>query len=55
MTIQTAVSPDLEADMRWRDWQARGIASDQLTAARMRIVLLLIVITLIAWFAVQLT
>jgi hypothetical protein len=55
MTIQTAVIPDVEADIRWRDWQARGAASDRRTAARMRKVMLVIVAALIAWFVVQLT
>jgi hypothetical protein len=55
MTIQTAVIPDVEADIRWRDWQARGAASDRRTAARMRKVMLLIVAALITWFFVQLT
>ena len=55
MTTQTAVIPDVEADIRWRDWQARGAASDRRTAARMRKVMLLIVAALIAWFFVQLT
>ena len=55
MTNHTAVIPDLEADVRWRDWQARGAASDRRTAARMRKVMLLIVTALIVWFVVQLT
>jgi hypothetical protein len=55
MTIQTAVIPEMEADNRWRDWQARGAAGDRLTAARMRRVLLLIVAALSVWFAAQLT
>jgi hypothetical protein len=55
MTIQTAVIRDAEADIRWRDWQARGIARDRRTAGRMRQVMLLIVAALIAWFVVQLT
>jgi hypothetical protein len=54
MTIHTAVVPDTEADSRWRDWQARGAASDRRTAARMRKVMLLIVAGLIVWFVVQL-
>ena len=32
MTNHTAVIPDVEADIRWRDWQARGAASDRRTA-----------------------
>jgi hypothetical protein len=55
MTIQAAVIPDVEADIRWHDWQARGAASDRRTAARMRKLMLLIVAVLIVWFAVQLT
>lgn len=55
MTIHTAVIPDVETDTRWRDWQARGAASDRRTAARMRKVMLLIVAALIVWFVVQLT
>ena len=55
MTNHTAVIPDLEADVRWRDWQERGADSDRRTAARMRKVMLLIVAALIVWFVVQLT
>jgi len=50
-----AVIPDVEAAIRWRDWQARGAANDRRTAARMRYVMLIIVAALIVWFAVQLT
>ena len=55
MTSHTAVIPDVETDIRWRDWQARRAASDRRTAARMRKVVLLIVAALIVWFVVQLT
>lgn len=55
MTNHSAVNTDAEADIRWRDWQARGAASDRRTAATMRTVLLLMVGALIAWFVVQLT
>ncbi len=50
-----AMIPDAEADTGWRDWQARGAASDRRTAARMRKIMLLIVAALIVWFVVQLT
>jgi hypothetical protein len=49
------VITDVEADIRWREWQARGAASDRRTAARMRTVMLLIVVALVVWFVVQLT
>ena len=55
MTNHPAALTDLEADIRWRDWQARGAASDRRTAARMRKVMLLIVAALVVWFVVQLT
>lgn len=55
MTNDTAVSADMEAELRWRDWQARGVASDRRMAARMKTVMLLIVAALIVWFVVQLT
>lgn len=55
MTTHTAVITDVEADIRWREWQARGAASDRRTAARMRTVMLLIVVALVVWFFVQLT
>jgi hypothetical protein len=55
MTTHTAVIPDVEADIRWRDWQARGADSERRTAARMRKVMLLIVAALIVWVVVQLT
>jgi hypothetical protein len=55
MTAHSAVITGVEADIRWRDWQARGAASDRRTAARMRKVMLLIAVALIVWFVVQLT
>ena len=57
MTDHTAaaVIPDVESDIRWRDWQARGAANDRRTAARMRYVTLIVVAALIVWFVVQLT
>jgi hypothetical protein len=55
MTNHTAVVPDVEADVRWRNWQARGAASDRRTATRMRNVMFLILAALVVWFVVQLT
>jgi hypothetical protein len=54
MTTHVAIISDSEADIRWRDWQARGAASDRRSATRMRTLLLLIVAALAAWFLVQL-
>jgi hypothetical protein len=55
MTTQAATIPDTDADIRWREWQARGAASDRRTAARMRKVMMVIVAALIGWFVVHLT
>jgi len=54
MTNQTAVIPVVEAEIRWRNWQARGAANSRRTATRMRTLLLLIVASLAVWFLVQL-
>ena len=54
MTTQTAVILDVEPEIRWREWQARGAANDQRSASRMRNVVGLIVAALIVWFVVQL-
>ena len=55
MKDQAAVVTDLEAETPWRDWQARGAASDRRTATRMRILLMVICVLLAAWAFVQLT
>jgi hypothetical protein len=54
MTNQVAIISATEADIRWRNWLARGAASDRRTATRMRRVMLLIVAALVVWFVVQL-
>ena len=54
MTSHVAIISDPEAEMRWRDWQARGAANDRRTATRMRTLLLLIVAALAVWFLFQL-
>ena len=54
MTNHTAVIPDVGSETRWREWQARGAASDRRTALRMRGLMLVIVAALVAWFIVEL-
>jgi hypothetical protein len=54
MTTQTAFVPDGQAEIRWRNWRARGEANDRRTATRMRMLLLLIIAALVVWFLVQL-
>jgi len=55
MTNLVATVAQAEADIRWRNWQARAAERDRRTATRMRKVLLLLVAALVVWFLVQLT
>ncbi|HTI36432.1 MAG TPA: hypothetical protein VL484_02640 [Vicinamibacterales bacterium] len=55
MTDQTAIAADPDADLRWRNWQARGAEDDRRTAKRMRALAILIGAALLGWFVVQLT
>jgi hypothetical protein len=56
MTLQAAVVTDAEAELRWRNWQARGAKADRRTAKRMRRLTLLIAVALVVWLiVVQLT
>jgi hypothetical protein len=55
MTTHTAAIRDVEANIRWHEWRARGAASDRRTEARMRKVMFLSVAALVVWFVVQLT
>jgi hypothetical protein len=54
MTIDTTRAPDAEADIRWRDWQARGAAGDRRREVRMGGLTLLIALGLGIWLFVQL-
>ena len=55
MTARTvAVVPNLDAENRWREWQARGAKSDRTTTTRMRTLVLLIVTALTIALFVQL-
>ena len=54
MTSDVATISDPDAEIRWRDWKARGAASDRRTATRMRGLMIFIITALAAWFVVQL-
>jgi hypothetical protein len=54
MTNQVAIVPDADAELRWRNWQARGVEADRRTAKKMRGLMLLIAAGFLVWFAVQL-
>ena len=45
---------EVSAAIRWREWQARGAASDLRTARRMTTVMALIAVALVVWCAVLL-
>jgi len=54
MTDQAAIVADPEAELRWRNWQARGAEADRRTAKRMRRLAILIAAAVLVWFGVQL-
>jgi hypothetical protein len=54
MTDQAAIVADPEAELRWRNWQARGAEGDRRTAKRMRALMVLIAAAFLVWLVVQL-
>ena len=54
MTDQAAIVADPEAELRWRNWQARGAEGDRRTAKRMRGLAVLIAAAFLVWFVLQL-
>jgi hypothetical protein len=54
MTVRLGTIPEGEAGVRWRAWQVRGAAQDRRTAARMRVVVLLMVTAFVIWVSVLL-
>ena len=53
MTGQAAIAVT-EADIRWRNWQARGAEGDRRTAKRMRRLMLVLVGGVLMWFVIEL-
>jgi hypothetical protein len=54
MTNLAATLHASEADIRWRNWQARGAESDRRTATKMRRLMFVIATALAVWLFVQL-
>lgn len=55
MTIAVApATPDAEADIRWREWQARGADGDRRRGVAMGRLSILVSIGLAFWLLVQL-
>ncbi len=54
MNPQVTNAPDGDADVRWRNWQARGAEGDRRRAKRMRGLMLLIGVGFVVWVVVQL-
>ena len=54
MTRSVATVLDADAEVRWREWQARGAESDGRTARRMWTVMLLLAAGLVLWLTVLL-
>ena len=53
MTTQVAIVPETEAEIRWRNWEARGAEGDRRMAKRMRALMLLIAAGFVVWAVVQ--
>jgi hypothetical protein len=47
-------SLDVAADIRWRDWQARGVIEDRERSTTMTAVAILVAVGLAVWFYLQL-
>ena len=54
MITSAAAVPDADADIRWRDWQARGADGDRRRATIMGRLMVLIGIALTVWLFGQL-
>jgi len=54
MTEDASIVADTDADIRWRNWQARGAEGDRWTAKRMRGLVLVIAAGCLMWFVVRL-
>ena len=52
MTTQRATVLESGADVRWRQWEARGAKGDRRLAKRMRRLMLVAAAVLVTWFAV---
>jgi hypothetical protein len=52
MTTLAATVPEREAELRWREWQARGERNDRRSAKMMRIVFLLLATAIVIATAV---
>lgn len=53
MTDLVGPAADSEADIRWRNWQARGAEGDRRTATRIRRLMLVIATAFAIWLFVQ--
>ena len=54
MTLQAGAAPDPQADLRWREWQARGAEADRRQAVAAGRLTMLIALGLAIWLFVQL-
>ena len=53
MTTLVAIVPETDAEIRWRNWEARGAEGDRRRAKRMRGLMLLIAAGFVVWAVVQ--
>ena len=52
MTDLAATTVDAEAELRWRNWEARGAEGDRRTATRIRALMFLIGVGMLVWVVV---
>ncbi len=56
MTTETvALVPEIDAETRWRNWQARGAKADRRSARRTRVFMVVVAMGVLTWLATQLT
>jgi hypothetical protein len=53
MTLHDSPAVDAEADIRWRDWQARGADGDRRRAATMWKLSVIVTLALALWLMTQ--
>jgi hypothetical protein len=49
----TAADADAEAQLRWRNWEARGTENDRRRGKTIRALMILLAAAFLLWFALQ--
>lgn len=54
MTTEVGIVPNVDANDRWRNWQARNAKADRRSAKNTRVFMVIVAVSVLAWLAVQL-